>query len=57
MLGPRYHGWYRDSHLYDVFDPIYICDTSEKKDVNLGHLIFGDELWTQLDGPVTSLSV
>lgn len=48
--------WYRDSQshrLYDVFEPIYIRDAFEKKDINLGHLIFGDEIWMRLDGPVS----
>ena len=34
--------------LYDVFEPTYLRDALQRKELNLGHLIFGDDVWRQL---------
>ena len=38
-----------DYGIYDVFEPTLIR-TALLKEVNLGHLIFGDELWADMQG-------
>lgn len=49
--------WYRDAvDLYDVFEPNYIADAFTTKTINLGHLIFGAEVWKSLNGPTSSAS-
>ncbi|KAF8179456.1 hypothetical protein BJ912DRAFT_929655 [Pholiota molesta] len=48
--------WSRDSclHLFDVFEPLYIQDAFMTKGLNLGHLIFGGNVWKLLGGPISS---
>jgi hypothetical protein len=44
-----------DILLWDPFDPIYLRDAFDTKAINLGHLIFGNKKWEELNGPLSTI--